>query len=158
MEWATSLEEFPDFHSGYKLFSRAAAGAAFLTEPRLCGVSEEAYFKHGCEAVMAVEALQGGAHLVLVNRTTLNEQPMSTFGMLDRARMVADKIVWPCKRLGVPAAFVDQWLRNHMPRLLLTTLWPAGREELARIRSLILADFDVPADADDATMLGPLFV
>ena len=157
LEGATPLGEFPDFHSGYKLFSQQTARAVFLREPRLCGASEDAYFKHGCEAVMTVEALQSGAYLVLVNRSTFNEQPVSTFGLLDRERMVADKIIWPAKRLGIPLPFLDQWLRNHLPRLLLNTLAPQGQEELVTIRRLILDEFEGgQALGDD--LVRPLFL
>ena len=157
LECATALEEFPDFHSGFKLFSRGAAQETFLRPPQLCGASEDAYFRHGCEAAMTVEAMQSGAYLVLVNRSTHNEQPISTFGLLDRERMVADKIIWPCKRLQIPPVFVDQWLRNHMPRLLLTTLAPQGQEELRRIRQLILAEFGMDGAGGEPPW-GPLFV
>jgi hypothetical protein len=61
LEYTTAIEEFPDFHSGFKLFSRSTAQAVFAQEPRFCGVSEDAYFRHGCEAVMSVEAIRGGA-------------------------------------------------------------------------------------------------
>lgn len=88
----------------------------------------------------------------------MNEQPISAFGLLDRARLVADKMVWPCRRLGVPATFVDQWLRNHMSRLLLNTLAPQGREELREIRGLVLAEFDLEPSTDEEAMWGPLFV
>jgi hypothetical protein len=152
------MEEYPDFHSGFKVFSRAATEAVFLRPPALCGVPETAYFRHGCESVMTVEAVRAGAQLVLVNRTTLNEQPVSTFGRLDRERLVADKIVWPCRRLGVPQAFLDQWLRNHIPRLLLNTLVPDGKRELVAIRELIAADCGLPpVDAAELTA-GPLFL
>lgn len=155
---ATSMDEFPDFHSGYKLFSRSIMEAVFLGQPDLCGVEETAYYRHGCEAVMTVEAHLAGADLVLVNRTTLNEQPVSMFGRLDRERLVADKIVWPCRRLGVPPAFLDQWLRNHMPRLLLPTLVPEGKRELVAIRQLIAADYDLPPATDSDLTSGPLFI
>ncbi len=158
LECVTTLEEFPDFHSGYKLFSRGAAREVFLGTPQLCGASEDAYFRHGCEAVMAIEAMQSGAYLALVNRSTMNEQPISTFGLLDRERMVADKIIWSCKRLEIPSHFVDQWLRNHMPRLLLNTLAPQGQDELKQIRRLVLEAFDVAVEGDDQVMWGPLFV
>ena len=157
LEGATTLGEFPDFHSGYKLFSQQTARAVFLHEPRLCGASEDAYFKHGCEAVMTVEALQSGAYLVLVNRSTFNEQPVSTFGLLDRERMVADKIIWPCKRLEIPAHFLAQWLRNHMPRLLLNTLAPQGQKELQQIGRLIMDEFGGGSAAEDESQQ-PLFV
>jgi hypothetical protein len=157
LEYATSLEEFPDFHSGYKLFSRGAAQAVFLSEPRPCGVAEVAYYRHAVEAVMSVEALLAGARLVLVNRSTLNQQPISTFGLLDRARLTTDKIVWPCRRLGVPGRFVEQWMRNHLPRLLLCTLAPQGQSEVRQIRRLVLQDFGIESDAG-AEIAGPLFV
>lgn len=156
LEHAAAIEEYPDFHSGFKLFSRRAAEGVFLSDPRLCGASEDAYFRHGCEAAMTVEALQSGAHLVLVNRSTLNEQPVSSFGLLKRTRMVADKMIWPCRRLEIPPRFVDQWLRNHMPRLLLTTLVPQGKEELLEIRELVLEGIGAKGDGEVAW--GPLFV
>jgi hypothetical protein len=142
LEYATTLDEFPDFHSGYKLFSRRTAEQVFLAEPQLAGVSEDAYFRHACEAVMAVEALECDAYLGVVNRTTINEQPISTFGLLNMTRLVADKIIWPCKRLDIPVRFVRQWMANHAPRLLLSTLAPAGQDELARIQARVLAAFD----------------
>ena len=158
LEYATPIEEFPDFHSGFKLFSRGAAQAAFLEEPWLCGVDEDAYFRHGCEAVMTVEPLLSAARLVLVNRSTFNEQPVTTFGLLNREQMIADKIIWPCKRMQIPATFVDQWLTNHCARLILNTLVPQGKSELLQIRSLVLNAFGIQ-DADTETMnWGPLFV
>ncbi|MGC9350290.1 MAG: hypothetical protein ACP5JG_19265, partial [Anaerolineae bacterium] len=110
LEYATMLDAVPDFHSGYKLFSRSTAASVFLTEPALAGLPDIAYYRHACEAVMVVEALLSGARLGVVNRTTFNEQPVSTFGLFDRAQLTADMILWPCRRLGVPAVFVRQWL------------------------------------------------
>jgi hypothetical protein len=157
LEYVTAFEEFPDFHSGYKLFSRGAAEAVFAAPPQPCGLGEVAYGRHAVEAVMTVEALLAGACLVLVNRSTLNQQPISTFGLLDRARLTADKIVWPCKRLGVPGPFVDQWLRNHLPRLLLSTLVPQGQGELAQVRNLVLREYGITAPEGEE-LNGPLFV
>ena len=158
LEHATTLEEYPDFHSGFKLFSRAAACAAFIKEPATCGVGDDAYFRHACEAVMTVEALLAGARLVLVNRSTFNEQPVTTFGLLNRERLVADKMIWPCLRLGVPPHFVAQWLANHLPRLQLNTLAPQGKDELLNIRRLVLEAMGVDVGSDEAVDWGPLFV
>ena len=158
LEYATSLEEFPDFHSGYKLFSRSVVEDVFLKEPILCGVSQNAYYKHGVEAVMTVEAIKSGAYLVVVNRSTLNDQPLSVFGLLDRIQVTTDKIVWPCRRLGVPSNFVIQWLRNHMARLQLGTLAPQGKDELRQIRQLILQELGAPAVEDEEGWWGPLFI
>ena len=105
---------------------------------------------------MTVEALEHGTHLGIVNRSTLNEQPFTTFGLLNLSQLVADKIIWPCKRLDIPAAFVRQWMANHAPRLLLNTLAPAGQKELARIQELVLAAFG--QEPDSGPPLQPLFV
>ena len=155
MEYATTQEEYPDYHSGFKLYSRAVVEPVFLAEPNLCALDPAAYYRHGCEAVAIVEALLAGARLVSVARSTFNEQPVSAFGQYNRERLVADKIIWPCKRLDVPAPFVGQWLRNHLPRLLLNTLVPEGKEELLEVRRLVLQAFDLPVD--DLSW-GPLFV
>ena len=149
LEYATVLEEFPDFHSGLKILTRDLARQVFLTEPDLCGGTEDAYFKHGCESVVTVESLLAGGCLVVFNRTTLNEPVISSFGLLERTRMVADKIVWPCRRLEVPGHFVRQWMRNHLPRLLLSTLTPQGREELKQIRRLVLEDLGMDGAAEE---------
>jgi hypothetical protein len=60
-------------------------------------------------------------------------------------------IIWPCKRLGIPVAFVRQWLCDHIPHLLLETFVPAGQGELEQVRRLVLAAFD-----DDLEHLPPL--
>ena len=141
LEFAAVFDEFPDFHSGYKLFSRPTAEDVFNPIPPLMGLPEEAVSRHAVEAVMTVEAIRAGALLVVVHRSTFDEQPVSTFGLLDRRRMVADKILWPCLRLNVPGLFVEQWMANHIPRLLLGTLVPQGEEELADIRRLVLEGY-----------------
>jgi hypothetical protein len=158
LEYAFALDEFPDFHSGYKLFSRAVAEDVFLGEPRLEGVTEDCYYRHACEAVMTVEAMLHGGYLGMVNRSTMNEQPITIFGLFNLTQLVADKIIWPCRRLGIPVAFVRQWMSNHTTRLLLLTLAPEGREELMRIRRLVLATLSGEEEVDVGTSLQPLFV
>lgn len=158
LEHALALDEYPDFHSGYKLFSRATAEEVFLGQPNLAGVSDTCYYRHACEAVMSVEALANGAYLGVVSRSTFNEQPISTFGLYNRVQLVADKIIWPCKRLNIPLPFVRQWLANHIPRLLLSTLAPRGREELEEIRKTVIAAFTDEPDPGTDRPLEPLFV
>ena len=157
LEYALPLAEFPDFHSGYKLFTATTAADVFLTEHDLLGVSDDAYFRHGCEAVMVVKALEQGGYLAVVNRSTFYEQPISTFGLFERCQLVADKIVWPCKCLDVPPEFVRQWLDNHIPRLLLATLVPHGRDEIDAIAMSVMAGMDPPGP-DKGSELRPLFV
>jgi hypothetical protein len=159
LTYAATMDEFPDFHSGYKLFARATASAVFLAEPVLAGAGEEAYYRHGVEAVMSVEAILSGAILAVVNRSTIDEQPVSAFGQLNRRRMIADKIVWPCKRLNVPPAFVAQWMDNHLPRILLGSLVPEGRDELLEIRRLVLEAFGIQEAAPrPSTIPRPPFI
>ena len=138
LQFATSLDTFPDFHSGYKVFTRKAAEEVLLAEPRMAGVSKEAYFKHAVEAVMTAEAVKSGAVVVQVNRSTFDEQPFTTFGGLDRIELFKNKILWPCRRLNIPPAFVRQFIDNHIPSLLLGTLAPQGSSELIEIRREVL--------------------
>ena len=158
LELATALEEFPDFHSGYKLFDRATAADVFLRPPRLCGVTEDCYYRHGVEAVMTVESLLAGARLTVVNRSTLNEQPVTTFGLMKRQQLVADKMIWAFRRLAVPPPFVRQFVDNHLPRLLLATLVPDGQRELAEIRRLVFTACGVDAAHLEKESLRPLFL
>lgn len=144
LQFALTMDEFPDFHSGYKLFTRATAEAVFGQATRLMECDESCYYGHAVEAVISTEAALSGALLVSINRSTIDEQPVSGFGLLERRRLVADKIIWPCRRLGVPAAFVAQWMDNHLPRLLLGTLLPQGRDELLGIRELVFEAFGLP--------------
>jgi hypothetical protein len=158
LEYALALDEFPDFHSGYKVFGRRTAHDVFLGEPRLEGVSESCYYRHGCEAVMVVEALEGGAYLGTVNRSTLSVQPITTFGLYNVSQLVADKIIWPCRRLQIPARFAQQWMANHAGRLILHTLRPEGKDELRRIRMLVLDALPDGAGVAEQELLEPLFV
>ncbi len=159
LEYLTTTESLPDFHSGYKFFSRATAHAVFGQEPPLMQLSESAAYRHACEAVMTVEAYLSGATLAAVSRHTYDEQPISLFATYNRASLAADMILWPCKRLGVPGNFVAQWLANHLPTLLLGTLAPQGQDELLAIRELVLAGYNLdPATTQPAPFTRPRFV
>lgn len=159
LEYLTTTDPLPDFHSGYKLFSRTSAQAVFTAAPRLLGLGEQAAYRHACEVVMTVEAYLSRAILAAVNRRTFDEQPISNFANYHRARLAADMILWPCKRLGVPANFVVQWLANHLPTLLLGTLAPQGQEELLAIHQLVWEGYGLdPATASSSPLTRPRFV
>lgn len=158
LEAAALFDEFPDFHSGYKLFSANTAEAVFLQPPQQAGVSDRCYAQHACEAVMVVEALEHGAYLGVVNRSSFNEQPISTFGHFNQVRLAADMIIWPCKRLDIPRPFVEQWLANHAARLLLHTVAPDGRETLEQVCRAVLSAFGAPAADDEPPFFQPLFL
>jgi glycosyltransferase involved in cell wall biosynthesis len=158
LEFAVTLDEFPDFHSGYKLFSNSTAVATFLSEPKQMGVSDTCYYRHAVEAVMVVEALMRGAYLGVVNRSTFNEQPISTFGSFNRIHMTADQIIWPCKRLDIPLPFVKQWLANHISRLMLNTLVPDGQTELEQVRQMVITTLADGQAEEIPPPVKPLFV
>ena len=107
---------------------------------------------------MTVESLLAGGYLGVVNRSTLNQQPITTFGLYDRRQLVADKMIWPCKRLEIPVTFVKQFLANHIPRLLLDTMIPDGRDELQEIHRLTLRAFGEEPKKEDLLLFQPLFV
>ena len=159
LEYANAVAEFPDFHSGFKLFTRASAEDVFVQiPPRLEGVSDRCVYHHACEAVMVVEAILAGAYLGVVRRNTTNDQPISTFNLYSHGQLTADMIIWPCKRLGVPAVFVQQWLANHITRLLLATLAPDGKAVLDEVRRLVLASYSEDVSASRVTSLQPPFL
>jgi hypothetical protein len=156
LEYVYAHDPCPDFHSGYKLFDRGTARAVFLGPVRKAGVSDTCYYRHACEAVMGVEALAHGAYLGVVRRTTINAQPVSTFNRYDVSELTADMVVWPCRRLGVPLAFVEQWIANHAQQLQLYTLLPQGVARVRRIRQLVRAAYG--AGEGETRVLGPAFV
>jgi hypothetical protein len=153
------LDRYPDFHAGFKLFSRPTAEDVFGSPPEFAGCTQDAYYRHAIEAVMIVESLVNGAILATVNRRTFDEQPVSVFASFNLTQLTANLILWPCKRLGVPGAFVQQWLDNHLPELLLGTIQPEGREELLAIRSLVIEGYGLPtASYQDKDIPRPRFL
>ncbi len=160
LEYTTLLDGVPDFHSGYKLFSRVTASDVFIPEPETAGLTETATYRHAVEAVMSVEAVLSGARLGVINRSTFNRQPVTTFGLLNRAQLTADMILWPCKRLGIPGEFVQQWMENEIGALLLGTLVPEGRQELEGVYRAVMTGYDdgQPHSAVDPFAKQPLFL
>ncbi len=159
LRFVRPIHRYPDFHAGYKLFSRRTAEDVFTTPPQLAGCSPEAYYRHAIEAVMLLEAVLGGATLATLTRRTFDEQPVSVFANFNLTQMTANLIIWPCKRLKVPPAFVMQWLDNHLPELLLGTIQPDGRDELLAIRRLVLQAFGVQDDqVDTNNIVRPRFL
>lgn len=158
LQYLTTTDALPDFHAGYKVFSRAAAHAVFDHEPSSAGLPESAALRHAIEAVMVVEAHLTGATLAAINRRTFDEQPISHFAAFNRARLHADLILWPCLRLDIPGHFVAQWLDNHVPALLLGTLAPQGQDELRAIRDLVLAEVGIDPATRPAAFTRPRFV
>ena len=158
LRFAGVTEAFPDFHSGYKLYSRNTAEQVFGGEPDCCKGDADACYRHGCEAFCVVEALESGATFGQIDRSTFNKQPVSTFGSLDVVHLVADKILWPAQRLEIPAVFVRQWMLNAMPHLRLQTLAPEGADILGKIFQRVMTSLDPHGDHQLPGDTLPLFV
>jgi hypothetical protein len=158
LEYVSHYEEYPDFHSGFKLFSPRSAEDVFLSEIDTLGLPEPGPFRHAVEAVMTVEAMEKGAYLGIVSRSAVNTQPVSAFGQFKRVELVSDKIIWPCRRLGVPGKFVAQWMLNHLGRLQLNTLTPAGTDELRAIIQRTLEFFPDSPRPDFGSLNCPGFI
>ncbi|RPI23889.1 MAG: glycosyltransferase [Acidobacteria bacterium] len=156
LQFALLLDDYPDFHSGFKLLTRPLVESFVQNGFPLHGMAEDGVYRHAVEAVLSVEAWLAGGVIASVPRTTFNEQPMTTFGLLERCRLLADKIFWPARRLAVPASFLGQWLDNHLARLRLTTLAPTGRDELLEIRALVRKAVDLPEAPKE--IVGPAFL
>ncbi len=52
---------------------------------------------------MTVEAPLHGATLAALNRVRTTSMPVSVFASFNLTQLTADLILWPCKRLQVPA-------------------------------------------------------
>lgn len=147
-------DEFPDFHSGYKAFSRSLAERLVRIDLEGQPEDQAQLYRHAVEAVLTVECMLDGATLATVNRRTVNEQPVSVFNLMERAQLTADMIIWPCRRLEIPGAFVSQWIDNHLARLRLMTL-AEGKSEALAVRGIVRRAFGID---DDRRLLGPPFV
>jgi len=158
LRFTSPIDPCPDFHSGYKVFSRKAAEETFGPEPDTAGLPEDACYRHAVEAVLCVEALKTGALLVEINRSTIDEQPVSVFADFDRTRLVADKILWPCRRLDIPARYVARWIDNHLPSLLLRTLSPEGKKECLDIRRRVFQGMGMETGTETNAILRPPFL
>ncbi|HJN15475.1 MAG TPA: hypothetical protein QGH10_08300 [Armatimonadota bacterium] len=95
---------YPDFQSGYKLYTRRTAQAnidiiraAHEADP------ETRVMYWGGEFVTATELLLRGAIPVEVSRATYDEQPHTTFDERDRVEAFGKQFAWLFRRLDTPA-------------------------------------------------------
>jgi hypothetical protein len=128
--------EYPDLHSGYKVYSRKVC--AFIIQhawERLPWVGPEIY-RYGVEAVPFVEGVMAGA--VLGELTRLTEEPdFSGHGAFARPETNGRVILWTFLRLGFTLEQATAIIDNHLSRLTLWTDLP-GREALLQLRDHVL--------------------
>jgi len=128
----------PDFHSGFKLYTRDSAElalAGLINAAR--EMPELNMMRHGSEPVPIVELVLAGGTVGQVNRITLETQPVVTSKGLSRIVRYANRLIWMFHRLSVPFAAAKQLLDNAIPR---TLLYKAEQyiEELMQMRSHVL--------------------
>ncbi|MCC6444977.1 MAG: glycosyltransferase [Armatimonadetes bacterium] len=136
----TTYGPYPDMQSGYKLYSRQAAEKAASgltraqqTEPRLD------MMRWGCEIVPMVEIALTGGLLGEITRLTFYDQPVTSYGKLDRPRTYGAKAAWAFRRMALSPLQAAHLMANAFPRHALYTD-PTGREELAALWSFVLQE------------------
>jgi hypothetical protein len=128
--------EYPDLHSGYKIYSRRVC-ELMIERPWECApwVGAEIY-RYGVEAVPFVEGVMAGA--LVGESTRLTQEPdFSGHGAFARPETNGSVILWTFLRLGIGAPQAATILDNHLPRL---TLWtdPQGRAALLELRRYVM--------------------
>lgn len=134
----------PDFQSGFKLYSRAAAEKLVTASENV----EPGMLRWGCEVLAVVETLLAGGVMGEINRITLDAQPLSTYGGEEsRLRIYGTLLRWALQRLGLGAQEAQQLIDNALARLLLRRQ-AEWREELLTLRRQVVSEIskDTPSD------------
>lgn len=128
--------EYPDVHSGYKLYSRKVC-ELMVQQPweRPPWVAEEIY-RFGVEAVPLVEGMLAGAMVGEITRLT-REPGFTGHSAFAKSETNGSVILWTFLRIGIGPDQGAAMLDNHISRL---TWWtdPQGREHLLQLRRYVL--------------------
>jgi hypothetical protein len=147
-QYFSLVGEYPDLHSGYKVYSRKIcelmAQHAWEYPP---WVGTE-IFRYGVEAVPFVEGVMAGAIVGEITRLT-QEPHFSGHGAFARPETNASVLLWTFLRLGIGAHHAIAILDNHMPRLVLWTE-PQGRAVLLELRRYVMERLLIPPQADSS--------
>ena len=128
--------EYPDLHSGYKVYSRRVC-ERMVERAWECPpwVGPEIY-RYGVEAVPFVEGVMAGATVGEITRLT-REPDFSGHDAFARSEANASILLWTFLRLAIHARQAAAILDNHITRLPLWTS-PEGRESLLQVRRMVL--------------------
>ncbi|MCD6289112.1 MAG: hypothetical protein J7M34_01320 [Anaerolineae bacterium] len=140
LRFCAGSEGVPDFNSGYKLYTRAAAQVIFANPGvEMRCLEPEEFWRYGAETISIVHGVLGGATLGEVQRITFNGQPTSTFrtGAEARLKWYSGVIAWIFCRLDIPTDVAQAILDNHVIDSLMTTL-ELATTELHAIRETTL--------------------
>jgi hypothetical protein len=128
--------EYPDLHSGYKVYSRRVCELMVeRTWERPPWIGPEIY-RYGVEAVPFVEGVMAGAVVGEIARLT-QEPDFSGHGAFASPGTNGSVLLWTFLRLEIAAPQAAAILDNHLSRL---TLWtdPQGRASLLELRRSVL--------------------
>jgi hypothetical protein len=133
--------EYPDLHSGYKIYSRQVC-KLMVERPweQQPWVGPDIY-RFGVEAVPFVEGAMAGAIVGEITRLT-QEPDFSGHGAFANPETNASVLLWTFLRLGIGALQAAAILDNHLSRL---TLWTdtQGRQALLELRRYVLEGLQV---------------
>jgi hypothetical protein len=129
--WAA---EAPDLQSGYKLYSRAACEEAV----RALRTAEEERpelqpLRRGMEILPFAAVCAAGGIAGEAPRVTFFDQPVTSYGRVDRVRFFGDPLAWTLSELEIEPDAARGILDNALARSALMTD-PAGRRELLDLR------------------------
>jgi hypothetical protein len=128
--------EYPDLHSGYKVYSRRVCELMVERTWELRPWVGPEIYRYGVEAVPFVAGVMAGA--VVAELTRLTQEPdFSGHGAFARPETNGSVLLWTFLRLGLKPPQAAAILDNHLPRL---SLWadPQGRASLRELRQYVL--------------------
>jgi glycosyltransferase involved in cell wall biosynthesis len=128
--------EYPDLHSGYKVYSRRVCELmvqAVWERPPWVGPE---IYRYGVEAVPFIEGVMSGAIVGEITRLS-RESEFSGHGGFAQAEANGSVLLWTFLRLGMGASQAGAILDNHLARL---TLWSdqQGRQTLLMLRQFMV--------------------
>jgi hypothetical protein len=145
-QYVTAYSRAPDIQSGYKLYTRRAAELAARSIRRADAQhSDLGMLGWGVELVPFVEIHLARGIFGEMQRLAWQTQPVTSFDQSSRCEEYARELIWVFKRLAIEPEPARRLLDAVLPRSLLYQD-PSGRQELLRMRRLVLDALGGPLD------------
>jgi hypothetical protein len=129
--WAADV---PDLQSGYKLYSRAACEEAVRALRSADQQQPELHLlRCGMEIVPFAAVCAAGGIAGEAPRLTFYDQPVTSYGRVDRVRFFGDPLAWSFHALEIETDAARAHFDNALARSALMTD-PEGRRELLALR------------------------
>jgi hypothetical protein len=150
--WAADL---PDLQSGYKLYSRAACEEAVRALRKAVQERPELQpLRRGMEILPFAAGCAAGGITGEAPRVTFSNQPVTSYGRVDRVRFFGDPLAWTLNELEIEPDAARGIIDNALARSALMTD-PAGRRELLDLRRHILETLAAMRGVELAAMPEP---